>query len=113
MLRELWAPTGSQKVADLLLHDLVPIVYVAFFCVPKSGLRWRHAFWYLCYPLVYLIYTLIRGSVTGTYPYPFLDVGVIGYGRMLANAAVLLIAFLGMGLAIVAISRKLGQAKTS
>jgi hypothetical protein len=67
----------------------------------------------MCYPLVYLVYTLIRGSVTGTYPYPFLDVCVIGYGRMLANAAVLLIAFLGMGLAIVAISRKLGQAKTS
>jgi len=64
----------------------------------------------LCYPLIYLIYTLVRGSFTGTYPYPFLDVGVIGYGGMMANVAVLLIVFLGMGLAIVAISRKLGQA---
>lgn len=115
VLRDLWAPTGSQKVADLLLHDLVPIVYVAFwiFCVPKNALRWRHAFWYLSYPLVYLIYTLIRGWVTKTYPYPFLDVGVIGYGRMLANVAVLLTIFLGMGLAIVAISHKRGQSKTS
>jgi hypothetical protein len=114
VLRELWAPTGSQEVADFLPHDLVPVVYVAFwiFCVPKNTFRWGHVVWWLCYPLVYLIYTLVRGSLTGTYPNPFLDVGIIGYGQMLSNVAVLLVVFLGMGLAIVAISRMCGQAKT-
>jgi hypothetical protein len=42
ILRELWAPTGLQKIADVLLHDLIPLLYVAFwiFFVPKSNLRW-------------------------------------------------------------------------
>jgi hypothetical protein len=43
---------------------------------------------------------------TGTYPYPFLDVRTIGYGRALVNVMVLTTIFLGTGLAIVAISRK-------
>jgi hypothetical protein len=30
VLRELWNPEGAQKLADLVLHDLVPILYVAW-----------------------------------------------------------------------------------
>src|SRR5579871_1958442 len=33
VLRELWNPTGAQKLADLLLHDLVPLLYVAWWTV--------------------------------------------------------------------------------
>ena len=116
VLRQLWAPTGPQRLADFTLHDLIPFLYVAFwiFYVPKNGLRWVHAIWWLGYPFVYLVYTLIRGSMTRTYPYPFLDAAAVGYSRMLANATALMMVFLGAGLAIVAVSRKLGvSVKTS
>lgn len=115
VLRQLWAPTGLQKLADVVLHDLIPLLYIAFwiFYVRKNGLRWLHAIWWLGYPLVYLIYTLIRGSATGTYPYPFLDASAIGYHRMMANAAGLIVVFLGVGLAIVAISRRRGLPATT
>lgn len=108
VLRELWNPEGAQKLADLVLHDLVPILYVAwwFFFVPKNGLRWKHAVWWLAYPFVYLVYTMVRGRIVGTYPYPFLDVSALGYGRVLANATILLAVFLGIGVVIVAISRR-------
>jgi hypothetical protein len=45
VLPELWNPEGVQKLADLMLHDLVPLLYVAcwFVFIPKSGLRWKHA----------------------------------------------------------------------
>jgi hypothetical protein len=45
VLPELWNPEGVQRLADLMLHDLVPLLYVAcwFIFVPKSGLRWKHA----------------------------------------------------------------------
>jgi hypothetical protein len=33
LLRSLWSPQGAQKVADNLLHDLVPIMYVAYWLV--------------------------------------------------------------------------------
>jgi hypothetical protein len=28
LLRHLWNPEGSQKIADVLLHDVVPLAYV-------------------------------------------------------------------------------------
>jgi hypothetical protein len=108
VLRELWNPEGAQKLADLVLHDLVPILYVAwwFFFVPKNGLRWKHAVWWLAYPFAYLVYTMVRGRIVGTYPYPFLDVSALGYWRVLANAMVLLVIFLGLGASIIVISRR-------
>lgn len=108
VLRELWSPAGAQKIADLLLHDVVPLAYFVYWLlfVPKSSLRWKHALWWLAYPFAYLIYTMVRGRIVGTYPYPFLDVTGLGYGRVLANALVLLVVFLGIGLLIIALSRR-------
>jgi hypothetical protein len=39
------------------------------------------------------------------YPYPFMDVNVLGYGGVLVHAAVFLLVFLGMGLLVVAVGR--------
>jgi hypothetical protein len=107
VLRHLWDPEGLQKVADLLLHDIIPILYIVFWIagVQKHALRGRHALLWLIYPAAYLVYALFRGAVTGTYPYPFIDVTTLGYPRMFANAAVLLFIFLGLGLTVVALAR--------
>jgi hypothetical protein len=43
-------------VADILLHDVVPLTYAAY---------------WLIYPPCYLAYALARGATTGWYPYPF------------------------------------------
>lgn len=114
VLRELWNPEGAQKIADLLLHDLVPLLYVVwwFIFVPKTGLRWKHAVWWLVYPFAYLVYTIVRGRIVGSYPYPFLDVTALGYGRVLANAFVLLVVFLGIGLLIIALARQRARPTT-
>jgi hypothetical protein len=107
LLRHLWNPQGLQKIADVLLHDVMPVAYLAYWLifVPKNVLRRKHVLWWLTYPLAYLIYTLIHGWLSGWYPYPFVDVSVLGYPRFLLNVAVLLGAFLGIGLLAVAIGR--------
>jgi hypothetical protein len=107
LLRQLWNPQGLQWVADAILHDVIPIGYVLYWLlfVPRTGLRWKDAVGWLVYPGVYLVYVLARGAVSGLYPYPFMDVNVLGYGAVLVNAAVLFLVFLGMGLLIVAVGR--------
>ncbi len=107
MLRHLWNPHGAQKLADVLLHDVVPVLYVIFWLtfVPKAELRWRHAFWWLCYPVAYMVYTLARGSVTRWYPYPFIDVTALGFPRALANGGVVLLVFFLLGLLAVSVGR--------
>jgi hypothetical protein len=107
LLRHLWNPQGQQKIADVLLHDIVPVLYVAFwiFLVPKFTLRWSDAVRWLAYPLVYMAYTLARGFVSHWYPYYFIDVDTIGWSRALIHASGLLLAFFGLGLLFIAIGR--------
>ena len=109
MLRQLWNPQGAQWVADVLLHSVIPVGYVVYWLLfaPRTGLNWKTAVAWLAYPAVYLVYILARGAVSGLYPYPFVDVNVLGYGGVLARAALFLLVFLGMGLLVVAVARRI------
>ena len=64
---------------------------------------------WLGYPLVYAAYSLIHGAVTGFYPYPFINVSNLGYDKVLINMAVLVLVFLGLGLALIGIDRRMGR----
>ena len=107
LLRNTWSPEGLDRLTDAILHDVVPVLYVAFwiFFVPKSGLRWKNPLAWAIYPMIYLVWILIRGAISGRYPYPFVDVGRIGYPQVLLNSGVLLTLFLGIGFAVVAVAR--------
>jgi hypothetical protein len=107
ILRFLWAPTGLQKIADEILHLIVPIVVLVywFLCVSQNKLAYKIIFIWLIFPLVYLIYILIRGAISMEYPYPFLDVTVLGYGSVFVNCFWMLIAFWVVGVLLVAIER--------
>jgi hypothetical protein len=108
LLRSLWNPEGFQKLADIALHDLIPVLYIAYWLlfVPKSTLRWRHIPLWMTYPLAYFSYALIRGALTARYPYHFIDAASLGYPRVVLNATIVLIAFLVVSLAVVAASRR-------
>jgi hypothetical protein len=107
LLRHLWNPEGLQKIADVILHDVVPVLFVAYWIlfVPKSGLRWKDTLSWSIYPLIYLAWILVRGAISGRYPYHFVDAGQLGYPRVLLNSAMLLTSFLVVGLAVVAIAK--------
>jgi hypothetical protein len=110
-LRELWAPQGAQWLADVLLHYLMPLGYLAFwlFVMRKAGLRWYDPLLWLIYPVFYLGFVLVHGRFTGFYPYPFIDVSKIGYGRMALNALGIAAAFLAAGVVVLVVSRLLAR----
>ncbi len=107
LLRNIWHPQGAQLLADTLLHYVVPALYVLYwwFGFSKAALRWAHPLFWSAYPSVYLVYALIRGSVVGSYPYPFIDAAALGYGRTMLNSFGLLFLFIALGLAFVALGR--------
>lgn len=106
-LRHIWNPQGQQLIADRLLHDAIPLLYLLSWIIftPKKQLVIRHVFPWLIFPAVYLIYTLTRGAMINWYPYPFIHAGELGYGKVIVNAAVVLLAFVAIGLVLVAINR--------
>ena len=114
LLRHLYHPQGLAKFADVLVHDVAPLFYVAYWLLfaSKTALRWKDAATWLLFPLAYLVYTLIRGAFFNWYPYPFVDVNTLGYARVFINAAVFIVIFLSLGLLIVAIGRWSGKVAT-
>jgi hypothetical protein len=109
LLSHIWNPSGMQWVIDQLLHTLVPTLCVIYWFIytPKNNLKWRDALPWLIYPLIYLAYVLIRGALTGDYPYPFINVLYYGYTRVLWNSFALLVAFLMLSLLMIAISKSI------
>lgn len=107
VLRSLWHPEGLQQLVDELLHSLIPALFVVYWLlfVPKSALQWGHAPRWLIYPLCYLVFILVRGTSSGFYPYPFIDVSRLGYSRVLVNVFFICCVFLLLSLLAVTIGK--------
>lgn len=107
LLAKLWAPVGLEWWANQGMHSASPAAtflwWISF--APKRPMPWRNAALFLIWPLLYFSYALIRGSFTGTYPYPFIDLNVLTMGQLAVNAIGFIIAFWIGGLAIIAIAR--------
>ena len=106
LLRNIWNPQGLQWVADMVLHYLVPAATAAYWIgwPPRARLpAWAPLAWTL-YPAGYAVYALVRGEVLGAYPYPFIDVGQLGYGPVAVNLLALLAVFVALGFAVRAVA---------
>ena len=71
---------GWAKVADQFLHTLVPALAVAARLKfgPRGIVGRRTSLLALIPPLVWVVFTLIRGAIIDFYPYPFVDVNDLG-----------------------------------
>lgn len=107
LLRHVWDPQGPQKLADIVLHDVMPVAYVLFWVTfwRTGTLSWSIVPSWMVYPLGYLGYCMVHGAIAGWYPYHFIDAGQIGYGRVIVNAVVITAAFTILCVVVVAIDR--------
>lgn len=113
ILRFLWKPQGLQYVTDELLHTIIPLLFILywFLFVPKKGLQYKQFLPWLIYPLLYVIYTAIHGAISGYYPYPFINVTELGYGKVLINTGGLLLAFSMLSLFLIAVAKYMNRGK--
>lgn len=95
LLRGLWHPRGLQLVGDVLLHDAMPLVFLGYSWL-SAGIAAAtfaaRALW-AAWPVVYFGYAMLRGALSGFYPYPFLNVAHLGYERVLVNAIAILAGY--------------------
>lgn len=91
-----------------VLHLIAPIYMVAVWIVTpgKSRLEWRQVWAIIAFPLVWTVYTMIRGAVVGWYPYPFLNPAQPGGIGAVIVYMIAIAGFIGlMGCAVIALSR--------
>ena len=110
-LRALWNPEGLQKVADVVLHDATPLLWLVLWLFsPHPRLAWREVAWALLLPGAYVVYAMARGMADGWYAYWFLNPTDQPPGELLASILVLLLGFGLAAAALVLIDRLLGNA---
>ncbi len=77
---------------NIVLHYVVPIgALVDLLVDPPRRLRLRRSLVWLAFPLGYLAVSLVRGEITGWYPYPFLDPETDGGAAVAGTSAGLLL----------------------
>ena len=96
LLRGLYDLSGIARPADDIVHGVVPVLVPLFWLVfvPKGSLTRHHAWIWAVPPLLYFAYGLVRGGLDGVYPYPFMNVGLIGWGRTALNAGAIAAGFI-------------------
>jgi hypothetical protein len=107
LLRFLWAPQGMQRIVDELLHTVIPILSLAYWIkyIRKTTLQYKNCFTWMLFPLAYVVLVAIGGAISGFYPYPFIDVKLLGYPRALLNALGMVLIFMGLSLFLTAIGQ--------
>jgi hypothetical protein len=95
------------------VHTIVPILaalwWLAF--ADMCAVRWTDSLYGIVWPCIYVFYALFRAQFTNFYPYPFLDLSELGWYRLAANVVGVSIAFVLLGLALVAVARIRCRAK--
>ena len=101
VLARLWAPQGLAWWADQGLHTAMPLGYALWWwCFAAKTVTQSDAPKWLIWPLIYGIYALSRGAISGFWAYPFLDAGALGWPKVALNMAGMMLGYavLGVGL---------------
>lgn len=111
VLQKLYDPQGLNLFTDVAFHYITPSLYFLHWLlvVEKGDYVWPDAMRWLMFPGAYLIYTLFRGSITGWYPYPFIDVTELGYLYAIRNSLAVAGVFWVLGMGVVAIDKAMSR----
>jgi hypothetical protein len=103
--------TGAAAVANLLLHTIAPILGVVGWLVfgPRGRTELAIVGWSIVFPLLWLVFTLIRGAAIGFWPYPFVDADDLGYGKVLVNCLFVALLFLALAFGAMLLDRRLNR----
>lgn len=77
---------GQFNWQNFILHEAGPLFIIMWWLLWPSRLpvSSRNSLWWLIFPILWTIYTFIRASAIGWYPYPFLDPAKTGGERGVA-----------------------------
>jgi len=96
---DFWS-NGIQHIWGPLLVFIVFVI-----CGPRGWISSRTIFASLILPILWLVYALVRGSVTGAYPYDFLDVNANGMASVLAFVAQIVVFAIILGYLLLLIDK--------
>ena len=111
MIVPYWNPQGFTWVTATGLNTVMPILYLIdwLFFAEKQPIFYKHLPYWLIFPAVYGVTSIIRGLLTNVYPYPFLNVAELGIGSVLFNMFGLVAVFAVVGPVFIAVAHQISN----
>lgn len=112
LLKGLIPMAGTRLVIDTIFHAIIPLAWPIWWFAFGRGaqpLPWRAAVGWLGFPLVYGLYSVVRGAFSGRWPYPFMNAERFGYPQVAMNLTAMLLLFLAVSLLLIALDRRLAR----
>ncbi len=97
-------------VPNLIMHTYMPIIIFLEWALTNTAFRLKlnQALWVLIYPLTWLGFSLVRGSITDWWPYWFID-PQYGIGTVIQWIATISAFFIVLALALTPLQRTLAN----
>ena len=107
LLDATWKPQGLSAFGNLLVHAVVPTLFVLDWLVfeRKGRLRLRSVAVTLVLPAFHIAAALLVGIRSGEYPYYFLDPTLLGTAVFLRNALCFAVLFVLTGMLLCLVDR--------
>ena len=116
----------TQAIGNYFVHYAVPIMVVLdYFLFSKKGrYKWYYPFLWMVIPYLYVIFAFVRAAVGGAiftgfgpnatnsrYPYPFIDVDLLGAKKVVLAVIVITAAYVALGFIFYGIDKLMGKKK--
>ena len=94
---------------NTVLHYIMPLAIIIDWLAVnrRTAIELRRALLWLTFPLLYLVYSLIRGPIVTWYPYPFLDPRSRGYVHVTVMSFVVTLVFLLFTVLLVTVGNRI------
>ena len=105
--------SASLPWVNTIVHRVMPVVVALDWVIdpPRVRLELRETLRWLSFPLLYIVYTLVRGAVVNWYPYFFVDPHEAGgYLRVAASCLAIGAGMIALIVAIMWVGNRRGAA---
>lgn len=109
--------TVLYEIVNYINHLIMPLFFTTIWFLPNNEkkLAFKDTLLWLIFPLIYFIFSMIRGAFTNFYPYPFLDPNILGQlwnflnGYFMVGVAFVLLVgvFIGIGYLLMLLRNKI------
>jgi hypothetical protein len=108
LLSLFYQPTGWAAFTNLVLHYITPIAFIVDWVLTENNVqyKWKYMLFWIIYPLGYIIFAVIHGTITGNYIYYFLDIVTLGIPMFFIFVSVLIVFGLALAYLYIWINRK-------
>ncbi len=106
--------TGWEHISNPWVHIVTPLLTLGVWVLagPRGWISRRIVIGSLLIPVIWIVFMLIRGEISGVYPYGFCNVAALGYPQVFLNLILIVVFTLVLAAIFAGIEKLLRGRKT-